>query len=142
MNLQRFHSYVLSFGAIAFGANLPLAFQVDTGFDFIWMKASAFIYDAAGLGVSTLLLPRLTVVLQDGSTKQQITDGEVPVASLFGTGQIPYILPLRHRIVGGATFNAQVFNRHTATAFGVDLVFSGAHVQRGALLDSAASKKG
>jgi len=132
MNVERFHSYVLSFAAIVAGANAPLSFQVDTGFDFIWMKSQAFIFDADGLGVSRLQLPRLTAVLQDGSTKQQITDGEVSIAALFGSGEIPYILPMRHRIIGGATFNATVFNHHNATTFGVDLVFSGAHVQRGA----------
>jgi hypothetical protein len=130
---ERFHSYVLSSAAILFGANQQLNFQVDTGYDFIWMKAQAFIYDVNGLQVSTLQLPRLTVVLTDGATKQSITDNEVPIATIFGTGQIPFILPVRHRIVGGATFNAQVINRHGATTFSVDLVFSGSHVERGAL---------
>ena len=130
---ERFHSYVLSTAAaLAAGANTPLNFLVDTGYDFIWMKAEAFIYDANGLQVSTLQLPRLTVILQDGSTKQAINDNEVPIAALFGTGQIPYILPTRHRIVGGATFSATIFNRHANTAFSVDLVFSGMHVAPGA----------
>lgn len=136
MNVQRFHSYVLSFAAIAAGANAVLSFLVDTAYDFIWIKAEAFIFDANGLGVSMLELPRMNVVLQDGSSKQQLTDNEVPIAALFGTGQIPYILPIRHRITGGASFNAQVFNRHNATTFGVDLVFSGAHVGRGASADN------
>ncbi len=125
---ERFHNYVVPSGVIAAGGNAALNFLVDTGYDFIWMKSEAFIYDANGLQVSTLQLPRLTVILQDGSSKQAINDNEVPIAALFGTGQIPYILPVRHRIVGGATFNIQVFNRHNATPFSVDLVFSGSHV--------------
>ncbi len=128
---ERFHNYVLSSAAIAAGGQQVLTFLVDTGYDFIWMKSQAFVYDANGLQVSTLLMPRLTVNLQDGSSKQQVNDGEVPIAALFGTGQIPYILPVRHRIRGGMVFNATVFNRHAATAFSVDLVFSGSHVVLG-----------
>lgn len=133
--LKRFHTYPLLFSALAAaGGTDAKNFQVETGYDFLWVKGQAFVYDANGLGVDPDLWPRLVVTLQDGSTQQAITTGETPIHSLFGTGSLPFILPAPHRIIGGATFNATVFNRHVANAYSVVLAFSGVHVRPGAAM--------
>lgn len=133
--LKRFHTYPLLFSALAAaGGNDSKSFQVETGYDFLWVKAQAFVYDVNGLGVDPDLWPRLVVTLQDGSTQQAITTGETPIHSLFGSGSLPFILPAPHRIVGGATFNATVFNRHATVAYSVYLALSGVHVEAGAAL--------
>lgn len=135
MRVQRVAHYVMNFAALA--ANNVAAstgqdsFQVDSGYDFWWMKAEAFVFDANGLGVSTLQWPRLTVLLSDGVSQQQLSDEAVAVQSIFGTGQIPYILPQPHKVEATATMNATVTNFHTVTAYSVQLVFSGLHVQKG-----------
>lgn len=133
--IKRFHTYPLLFSALAAaGGNDAKSFQVETGYDFLWVKAQAFVYDAAGLGVDPDLWPRLVVTLQDGSTQQSITTGETPVHSLFGSGTLPFILPAPHRILGGSTFNASVVNRHTLNIYSVYLAFSGLHVEAGAAM--------
>lgn len=136
--MKRFHTYPLLFSALAAaGGSDTKSFQIETGYDFIWTKSQAFVYDAAGLGVDPDLWPRLGVILQDGASQMQITTGEASVHSMFGTGTLPYILPAPHRVRGGALFNAQVFNRHTLTAYSVVLHFSGVHVLAGAGLARA-----
>ena len=136
---QRFHSYELNFSALtaATGSGQD-SFLVESNYDFYWMKSEAFVYDAAGLGVSTLQWPNIEVLMQDGASQQQLSNRAVALASLFGTGQIPYILPKPHAVYGGATFNATVYNKHTTTAYSVRLLFSGIHVDRGAPLNKAA----
>jgi len=125
-DLRRFHDYPLTFGPLAFaGGNDIKSFQVETGYDFAWLKASAFVFDANGLGVAPDSWPRLTCLLSDGSTQLQISTGEQAIGNLFGAGRYPYILPIPHILRGGQTLTAQVFNRHTATAYSVTLSFSG-----------------
>jgi len=128
---KRFHTYELTFSALAAAASGSGTFLVETLYDFWWIKSQAFIFDAAGLGVSTLLLPNLEVTLQEGSSQQQLTSQAAAIAGLFGTGQLPFILPTMHVIVGGANFNVTVTNRHTATAFSARLQFSGVLVMKG-----------
>ena len=124
--IQMFHTYILNFPTLAInGGTLQQQFQVETAYRFEMMKLSAFVYDAAGLGVSENVLPRLGVLLQDGATSRNLISGEAPLRTLFGTGELPFILPARHKVIGGATFLASVFNRHTAIVYSVVLAFSG-----------------
>lgn len=131
---QRFHSHSLLYAAIAAGANSPQSFQVETDYDFYWIKAQFFAYDGAGTATK---LPLATVLLQDGSTKQQLSNANVPVPALFGSGEIPYILPSPHLVKAGSTFNATVFNISAATVYTVYLVFSGLYVPVGTVLASS-----
>lgn len=131
---QRFHSYRLLYAALAAGGNSPQSFQVETDYDFYWVKAEFFAYDAAG---TNYLNPLATVLLQDGSTAQQMSNATLPVAAIFGNGQIPFILPAPHLVKGGSTFNATVYNISAATVYTVYLVFSGLHVPVGTVIPSA-----
>ena len=131
---QRFHSYRLLFAALAAAANQPASFQVETDYDFYWVKAEFFAYDGAGTATK---LPLATVLLQDGSTAQQLSNATLPVSALFGSGEIPFILPAPHLVKAGSTFNATVYNISAATVYTVYLVFSGLHVPMGTVLASA-----
>ncbi len=131
-SLKRIHTYELTYAAVAAAAasSSPAQFQVEADYDFFWIKSSAFVYDAAGLGVSRLQWPNLEVVMQDGKSAQQLSNQAASIGALFGSGEIPFILPKPHRIPGGATFSATVTNRHTTTAYSVRLCFTGIHVYR------------
>jgi hypothetical protein len=139
MLMKRFYTYELTFpatGTIVAGLSSQQTFQVETAFDFYWLKAQAFIYDVNGLGIVTTTLPLLTVTLQEGSTQQNLNTSETAIANIFGTAQLPYILPTSHKIVGGSSFTATVFNRHAATAYSCKLSFSGLHVPAGSEIAS------
>ena len=138
MKIQRFHTYELTFANLAVSAGNEAAggssqqsFLVETAYDFWWLKSQAFISTyATGQGIVTTTLPLLNVLMQDGSSQQQLSNQAQAIASIFGTGQIPYILPQPHVVAGGATFNATVTNLST-TIYSVRLQFSGVHVERG-----------
>lgn len=131
---QRFHSYRLLYAALAAAGNAPASFQVETDYDFYWVKAEFFAYDGGGVATK---LPLATVTLQDGSTSQQLSNATLPVAAVFGSGEIPYILPAPHLVKAGSTFNATVYNVSAATVYTIYLVFSGLHVPVGTVIPSA-----
>ena len=128
-----FYSYTVLFVSIAPAAVPSLPFQTDTDSDFFWMKSTMFA-DIAGAAQtdSSRVLPLLKVLLQDGASSRQLMKEELPVAALFGSGEIPYILPVPHRIAPGSTFNVSVRNYSAATTYAnVYLVFSGVKVYLG-----------
>lgn len=133
--IQRVHTYTLTFPASALtggGGSSQQSFIVETLYDFWLFKQSAFVYDSNGLGVSTLQWPFIAVLMQDGATQQQLVSAASPIASLFGTGQLPYVLPQPHMVSGGATFNVTATNNHASTAFTAVISFTGVHVAKGA----------
>jgi hypothetical protein len=138
MKYERFQSYELTYTALAAaGGGDQKSFQVEVDYDFWWTKAQAFVFDAAGLGVSRLQWPNIEVLLQEGASNQQLVNQAASINSLFGSGEIPFILPRPHPVQGGSTMVATVTNRHTLTAFSVRLCFSGVQVLRGQPLKGA-----
>lgn len=138
MKYERFQSYELTFSALAASTGSDQkSFQVEVDYDFWWTKAQAFVFDAAGLGVSRLQWPNIEVLLQEGASNQQLVSQATSINSLFGSGEIPFILPKPHPIQGGSTLVATVTNKHTTTAYSVRLCFSGVQVLRGEPLRAA-----
>ena len=137
MKYERFQSYELTYTALAVNGSDQKNFQVEVDYDFWWTKAQAFVFDAAGLGVSRLQWPNIEVLLQEGASNQQLVNQAASINSLFGSGEIPFILPKPHPVQGGSTMVATVTNRHTLTAFSVRLCFSGVQVLRGQPLKAA-----
>jgi len=61
--------------------------QIQTDSDFLWTKAS---FIQTGTGVPAILI-------QDNGSGRNLSTFAVPVSNIFGTGQLPFILP-RQRI--------------------------------------------
>lgn len=138
MGANRYFTYELTMGPLVAATGQDTdTFQVQAAYDFYWFKSEAYVYDANGLGVSTSQWPNIEVLLQDGSTTEQMSNQSASISSMFGTGQIPFILPQPHRIDAGSSFNVSVVNRHATIAYSVRLAFSGVHVFRGTPLIQA-----
>lgn len=138
MQYERFANYETTHAAMAAATgSSQQSFQIESNYDFWWIKATAFVYDAAGLGVSRLQWPNLEVLLSEGASNQQLMNQAVSLNSLFGSGEIPFILPKPHTIQGGSTLTATVYNKHTTTAYSARLCFSGVLKLRGAPVPGA-----
>lgn len=132
MQYERFANYELTFAALAASTgSSQQSFQVESNYDFWWIKAEAYVYDSAGLGVSRLQWPNLEVLISEGASNQQLMNQAVSLNSIFGSGEIPYILPRPHTIQGGSTLTATVYNKHATIAYSARLCFSGVLKLRG-----------
>lgn len=94
------------------GAARVLGFQIDAENDFLWQKACyvATIADAA-VTATTRVIPLATVSIQASPSGRTLSNIAVPVVSLFGTGEIPFILPQPRTFParGQVTVTAQAF---------------------------------
>jgi len=80
--------------AIAPGGQQNITTTIDSDADFFWMKGCVFAdVGNDGTTYAANILPNLSVTITYGSTGRALSNAPVPVSSLFGVGQLPFILP-------------------------------------------------
>jgi len=100
-----YFTYEVDFtAAIAAGGNAVGNFTIQADSDFLWTKA-AFIQ--TGTGVPAILI-------QDTGSGRNLMNQAVPVASMFGTGTLPFILPRQRIFVARAVINITITNLDAA----------------------------
>lgn len=85
---------------IAASGSTTSTFTVQADSDFLWTKAA---YIQTGTGVPAILI-------QDTGSGRNLMTQAVPVASIFGTGQLPFILPRQRIFVARATVTVTITN--------------------------------
>lgn len=126
--LTDFYIYESDFASIASGGTQTNTINIQADSDFRWEKATYLSANAAALTnitVATKILPFATVLLTDTGSGRQLMDGAIPIANLFGTGEIPFILKTPKIFSARATLSITVNNFDTALALQIRLSFIG-----------------
>lgn len=111
---------------VAAGGQSLGTFLVDAAAPFM-LVSTAFQSDLAGAAVntSTRQSPNWTILITDQSSNRQWMNGPVPIPSIFGNGQLPYIMPQQKLIPGNTTISLQVTNYDAAAVLNTRLSFHG-----------------
>ncbi len=91
-----FYVYDLDFAALLNTTTQQNNLTIQTDSSFIWMLGT-YQADIAGAAQteSTVVVPNVTVQIQDASSGRQLFSAPVPLSSVFGIpGQPPYVLPI------------------------------------------------
>lgn len=112
---------------LAPAASTTLTFNIDGESDFFWDKGQVYVDIAnAGFTDSTRPVPGLLITITDTNSSQPLMNNPVPVPSVFGTGVLPFILPIRHIFYSKATVKLQLQNITAGDTYTrVDISFSG-----------------
>lgn len=80
--------------AVVGGAPQTDTIQIQSDADFIWQKAT-YESDAAGAIVTqnTRNSPNVLIQITDTGSNRQLFFNPVPIVNVFGTGELPFILP-------------------------------------------------
>jgi hypothetical protein len=115
-----------AFAAPAPGAQTVGNFLVDTSSPFMLVSQS-FKSDLAGVAQlsGTLVVPNQTVLIQDQSSNRNWSNVGVPLASYFGTGELPYFLPQPRFIPANTNVQVTLANFEAATTPNTRLSFHG-----------------
>jgi hypothetical protein len=126
---QDYYTYQVNFASIAAGASASGSFQVQADSDFKWLKATCMA-DLAGVAqtVSAQVIPLVTINITDTGSGRQLMSAPVPIWNMFGTGQIPFILPVPRIFKARANVAITLANYSAATAYLVRLSFIGTKV--------------
>lgn len=95
--IRDFFVYEAQTAALAAAATQTDSIQIQADADFIWQKATALFTDSvtAGTAVTAATRPLQNVLVQitDTGSNRQLFFNPVPIVNVFGTGELPFILP-------------------------------------------------
>jgi hypothetical protein len=89
--VEDFFIYEVDFGTIAVGATLNGNFQILADSDFKLIKLTSV---SSNSGTQDNVPPRISVQINDSGSGRNLFSSAVPIANVFGTGQLPFIMPI------------------------------------------------
>lgn len=108
------------------GATVNGQIDIQADSDFVWQKAAYFAdISAAGQEAETRVVPLCRLQLIDTGSGRNLFEQAVPVPSVFGTGELPFVLPVPRLFFARSTITLQVTNFDASNAYGLSLSFIG-----------------
>ena len=108
------------------GSTLNGSVEIQADSDFVWQKACYFADLAlAPQTLNTLVIPLVTIQLIDTGSGRNLFELAAPITSMFGTGQLPFVLPIPRLFFARSTIQVQVSNFSAGTDYGLRLSFIG-----------------
>ena len=107
-------------------APLSIPVRIDSASDFFWIKA-CFMADVAGAATTagTRILPNWDVQIQQGGADKNLFSAAQPLTNVFGTGELPFVLPFPQKLVRNSELNVTCSTREAALTLNVRLSFIG-----------------
>ncbi len=112
-------TYEVSVAALAAAGTFTGSFTVQTDSNFLW-QAAAVCGDTTG---TVAARPLVTVTITDASSGRQLMSAASPVGNIFGTNELPFILPTPRFFRGGTQVTIAGTNYSTGTTY-TNLKFS------------------
>lgn len=126
---KEFNVYQASFASLAAGASASSSITVQSEADFLLQKLTFFADIAAAAQTdSTRIIPLITILITDSGTKRQLMSAAVPVASIFGTGEIPFLLPQPKAFKARSSILIQASNYSVGSTYNLYLSFIGTDI--------------
>lgn len=121
-----FFIYELDVASIANGAsqNVNITIQADSDFCLVKLGITADIAGAAQTS-STQIVPLCTINIVDTGSGRQIFSAPVAIPSLFGNGQLPFILPVPRLFKARSNIAVALANYSNATTYALRMAFIG-----------------
>lgn len=128
-DLRAFYSYSLTFDDVASEAQATDSFNVEANSDFIWTKATFFAVVEASPAVTqtnaSRVIPSMTIELIDTGSAYQLFSEPQPIANVFGTGRVPFLINPAYRFAKNSTLRGVVVNFDETVTYSLRLSFIG-----------------
>lgn len=112
--------------ALASGGISQDTINIEADADFVWTKGTFQADIAAATQTdSTRVIPNVTVQIKDTGSARTFFNAPIPIQSVFGTGEIPFILPVSQRMRLNTTFVVDFVNFDIAATYNIRLAFIG-----------------
>lgn len=124
--------YELDFRSLAVGATASQSIPIQADSAFKWTKACMFAsigaFPGAAFTDATRPVPNATVQVQDTGSGRLLYNAPVPVSSVFGYGNLPFILPVERVFAERSAITVTVTNNSAADIYNLLLSLIGAKV--------------
>lgn len=119
-------AYEVDFTGLAASGTATGSFTTQADSQFLWQYGTYFADIAhAAQTDSSRVIPDVTVSIQDQSSGRTLMSSQVPVPSLFGTGQLPFMLPSPRFFRSNSQIVCSVTNNSAASTYNLKLTFIG-----------------
>lgn len=121
-----FFTYEVDFSTVLAGSSQTQSFTIQADADFLLSKLAytANITNAA-FTEANRPIPNVSVLIQDTGSGRNLMNLAVPIVNIFGSGQLPFILPRQRIFLANATVNVTLNNYDAAQAYNLRLSFIG-----------------
>lgn len=124
--VRDFFVYELDFATVAAAATPQSSFTVQADSNFLWQYGAMFADIAGAVQTdSSRVLPLISCQIQDSSSGRNLMSGNVPVISVFGDGNLPFLLPSPRFFRALTQVNVTLNNFSAATTYNLKLQFIG-----------------
>lgn len=108
------------------GAAANLSFNIAGDSDFFWQKFTVVAFGSPAVAASLTSVPAVSLLLTNTTTGRQYSSAAVPLSSMAGNGQFPFILPQITLWQKKSTIQIQLQNLSTDTTYSnIQLTFHG-----------------
>lgn len=127
IRVRSFYVYVANFLAVAPAAQPTQVIRFDSASDFLCIKLAyqADIAAAVQTDSTRQLAANVDAQLQSGGSDKNLFQAFVPIPSIFGTGQMPFVLPFPQRFARNSELTVNLVSREAATTYNIRLAFIG-----------------
>lgn len=113
-------------GGLNTGSTDVASFNVDKDSDFLWTKGTYFAsIGGVAFDYNTRPIPGITITIKDTTSGRDLMTTPVPIPSLFGTGELPFILPVPKLLPATSTITVNFASIDDANYGFVGLYFHG-----------------
>lgn len=127
--VEDYFVYNATFEAIAPADTQQANIQIQADSAFKWTKAALQAdIDAAAYTESSRPIPLCTLQIVDSGSGRQLFFNALPVELVFGTGQLPFILPIPRIFQARSNISLTLANFDAATTYNVRLALIGTKI--------------
>ena len=121
-----FYIYEEDFASIANGASSTGTINIQADSDFVLQKMTYFADISAAVQTnSSRVIPLATILVTDSGSGRNLMESAVPISSIMGTGNVPFILPKPKLFKARTTISITVANFSASTTYAIRLSFIG-----------------
>lgn len=124
--IHDFYTYGLDFASLLQGTSATGQISIQADSDFVVQKLTYQADIAAATQTdSSRVVPNVTVQIKDTGSGRELFSTAVPLSSVFGSGQLPFILPQPKIFLARSTISITVANFDAAADYNIRLAFIG-----------------
>lgn len=121
-----FYVYTVSALALASSGSATDSIKVETDANFVWVKSCYFADIAAAAQTeNTRVIPLVNVSILDSGSGRNLQSNPVPLTSIAGRGELPFVLPVPRLFRANATIAVTFTNFDAAATYNIRMAFIG-----------------
>lgn len=126
--VEDFFVYTINFLNLGAGSTQSSNLQIEADSDFKLVKLAQFSDIGYDQDRSSYVIPLVTIQITDTGSGRQLFNTPTPIPSLFGSGEIPFILPVARIFKARSSVAIQVNNFSTSSAYNLRLSLIGTKI--------------